>query len=315
MCPRSARLSGTTNSASAKSLDIFIGQVGTDINSAPTVKKATSFGNIRGLAPEDPTKQGGYYSASVAYYGHEHDLNSVAGDQKLNTFAVALASPLPKIEIPVRAGMITLVPFAKSVAGSGIDAAEVVFQPTNQIVDFYVDTRWTPGTVTANSVSTSKTWNKAPTMTWTPSSIYEYKVTGDTVDISLKSEYAAGGIMQHMGYVISGTTCDGIYLEVRDYGHAAAAPIVGLLTSIHRRPSWQPAPAPATTAGWDDNVAACPSAPVAPSQPGSSHGRGSCSRIRCGTRPSGAASTEAERRGNDRPDVSYRMGRRRRRHA
>ena len=45
---------------------------------------ATSFGNIRGLAPEDPTKQGGYYSASVAYYGHETDLNAVAGDQKAN---------------------------------------------------------------------------------------------------------------------------------------------------------------------------------------------------------------------------------------
>ena len=36
---------------------------------APTPKTVTSFGNIRGLAPEEPTKQGGYYSASVAYYG------------------------------------------------------------------------------------------------------------------------------------------------------------------------------------------------------------------------------------------------------
>ena len=61
----------------------------------------TSFGNIRGLAPEEPTKEGSYYSGSVAYYGATHDVNSVTGDQKVQTFAVALASPLPRIEIPV----------------------------------------------------------------------------------------------------------------------------------------------------------------------------------------------------------------------
>ena len=35
---------------------------------------------------------------------------------------------------------------------------------------------------------------------------------------SISSEYAAGGIEQHMGYVVSGTTQDGIYLEVCDLG-------------------------------------------------------------------------------------------------
>jgi hypothetical protein len=38
------------------------------------------------------------------------------------------------------------------------------------------------------------------------------------LDITLTSEYAAGGIDQHMGYIISGTTADGIYLEVKDVG-------------------------------------------------------------------------------------------------
>ena len=36
------------------------------------------------------------------------------------------------------------------------------------------------------------------------------------LDITLSSDYAAGGIIQHMGYIISGTTNDGTYLEVRD---------------------------------------------------------------------------------------------------
>lgn len=40
--------------------------------------------------------------------------------------------------------------------------------------------------------------------------------------VTLKSEYSAGSIDQHMGYVISGTTRDGVYLEICDLadGHS-----------------------------------------------------------------------------------------------
>jgi type IV pilus assembly protein PilY1 len=192
---------------------VFIGESGGTVNSAPTPKDVTSFGNIRGLAPEDPTKKGGYYSASVAYYGHEHDLSALTGDQKLTTFAVALASPLPKIEIPVNGRTITLVPFAKSVAGSGISAAEANFQPTNQIVDFYVDSITpTSGKFRVNFEDVEQ----GADHDMDAIVIYEYSVSGSVVTVTLTSEYAAGGIVQHMGYVISGTSNDGIFLEVRD---------------------------------------------------------------------------------------------------
>lgn len=195
------------------SRNIFIGQSGASVNSGPTPKVATSFGNLRGLAPEDPTKQGSYYAASVAYHAHETDLNPATGQQKLTTFAVALASPLPKIAIPVAGRTVTLVPFAKSVAGSGINAASNQFQPTNQIVDFYVDTI-TPTTgrfrVNFEDVEQGADHDMDAIVT------YEYSVVGSTVSVRLISEYAAGGITQHMGYIISGTTQDGIYLEVLD---------------------------------------------------------------------------------------------------
>jgi len=195
------------------SRNVFIGQAGAVINSAPTPKIVSSFGNIRGLAPEDPTKRGGYYAGSVSYYGHENDLNAAAGLQRVSTFAVALASPLPKIIIPVNGRTVTLVPFAKSVAGLGISAAETNFQPTNQIVDFYVDSI-TPTTgrfrVNFEDVEQGADHDMDAIV------IYEYSISGSTVTITLTSEYAAGGIVQHMGYVISGTTHDGIYLEVRD---------------------------------------------------------------------------------------------------
>jgi type IV pilus assembly protein PilY1 len=60
-------------------------------------------------------------AASVAHYGLTHDINAAkTGDQKVQTFVVALASPLPPIEIPVNGQKMTLVPFAKSVENNVI---------------------------------------------------------------------------------------------------------------------------------------------------------------------------------------------------
>src|SRR5690606_28780450 len=81
--------------------NVFIGEVGSTTDGAPTAKAASSFGNIRGLAPEEPTKQGTYYSASVARFARNNDINAAQGHQSVITYAIALASPLPKIEFPV----------------------------------------------------------------------------------------------------------------------------------------------------------------------------------------------------------------------
>jgi type IV pilus assembly protein PilY1 len=192
----------------------FIGQSGGTYDGAPTVKSVSSFGNIRGLAPEAPAKEGSYNAASVAYFGNQNDLNGANGVQRVQTFAVALASPLPKIDIPVNGGRITLVPFAKSVDGLGINRSQGAYQPTNQIVDFYVDTLTpTSGRFRVNYEDVEQ----GADHDMDAIAVYDYVVNPDnTVTITVTSEYAAGGIVQHMGYVISGTSSDGTYLEVRD---------------------------------------------------------------------------------------------------
>ncbi|ADE14081.1 fimbrial assembly protein [Nitrosococcus halophilus Nc 4] len=198
----------------------FIGQSGTDADGAPSAKNVTSLGNIRGLSPEEPTKLGGYYAASVAYFGHTNDLHSADGEQKMSTFGVALASPLPKIEIPVNNQTLTLVPFAKSVGTtsgcevSDISSAEGDFQPTDQIVDFYAETvTSTYGKFRINYEDVEQGADHDMDVIVE----YEYQVNSDgTVSITLNSTYSAGCVIQHIGYVISGTTADGTYLEVRD---------------------------------------------------------------------------------------------------
>jgi len=200
----------------------YIGQVGGNYDGSPSPKTVTSLGSIRGLAPEEPTKEGSYYSASIAYYGRVTDVSAAPGDQNIITYSVGLASPLPRIEIPIGNQVITLVPFAKSVGGClGIDGSQGHFQPTNTIVDFFVEEiSPTTGTFRINYEDVEQGADHDMDAIVK----YHYEVNPDnTVTITLASTYASGCIVQHCGYVISGTTADGTYLEVRDADTAATS--------------------------------------------------------------------------------------------
>jgi type IV pilus assembly protein PilY1 len=210
----------------------YIGDKGGVYDSSCAPKALTTLKDVRGLCPEEPTKQGGYYSAAVAYYGHEEDLNSATNDQKVLTYTVGLASPLPKIEIslgnPVKT--ITLVPFAKSVGdtcgGFDVPNAQGQFQPTNTIVDFYVESVTpTSGQFRINYEDVEQ----AADHDMDAIARYTYQVLkadytaaatpeeGTQVLVTVDGGvYASGCIIQHLGYIISGTTKDGTYLEVRD---------------------------------------------------------------------------------------------------
>ena len=209
----------------------FIGQSGSNIDGAPTAKIVNSLGNIRGLAPEEPTKRGSYYAASVAHYAKVTDLQptTMKGTQTIDSFFVALASPLPRIEAKLPNGkVINLVPFAKSVSGGGISSAKGSFQPTNQIVDFYVERIANSSTADADASVNGGRYEAKFRINFEDveqgadhdmDAIVEYTVKANadnTLDVQLKTIYEAGGIQHRMGYIISGTTKDGIYLVVQD---------------------------------------------------------------------------------------------------
>ncbi|MBW1804608.1 MAG: hypothetical protein JRJ85_28255, partial [Deltaproteobacteria bacterium] len=212
----------------------YIGRLGATYDGSCAPKDMDGFGDVRGLCPEEPTKQGSYYAASVAYYGRNSLTNPVVTtetgdpDAKLEvlSYMVALASALPRIEIPVAGQTVTLVPFAKSIGGClGIVPTQGTFQPTNTIVDFFVEAITpTSGTFRINYEDVEQAADHDMDAIVT----YEYQVIDDAGDpvaqsadgtkvkITLSSDYASGGINQHLGYIISGTTADGTYLEVVD---------------------------------------------------------------------------------------------------
>jgi len=206
----------------------FIGQSESVYDGAPTAKTVSSIGKIRGLAPEEPTKEGSYYSAAIAYYAKTHDVNTADDDQTIDSFYVALASPLPQFKLDLNGQTVTLVPFAKSVGGClGISPTNF-FQPTNQIVDFYVDTLANmPGAPFDSGINGGRPYIKfrinfedveqAADHDMDAIAVYEISVTSSgTLQVDVAATYASGCIIQHLGYIVSGTTADGVYLVVRD---------------------------------------------------------------------------------------------------
>ena len=196
-------------------------------------KNVDSLGNIRGLCPDEPTRQGSYYTASVAHYARTNDLSSVQKNQTVTNYMVGLSSPRPRIEIPVMGGKVTVVPFAKSVGGSGsygINPGKDDYQPTDTIVDYFVeDITPTRGSFRINfeDVEQAADYDMDAIVRYTYQLVdssgdpVDNPTAGSEVKITVESEYAAGSIIQHLGYIISGTQSDDTYLVVRDDDTAA----------------------------------------------------------------------------------------------
>ncbi|MGD9039399.1 MAG: Calx-beta domain-containing protein [Desulfobacteraceae bacterium] len=234
----------------------YIGQVQSSYDGSCLPKNMAGFGDVRGLCPEEPTKQGSYYAASVAYHGRTQDINPVEGEQNVLSYMVGLASPLPRINIKVGTKEITLVPFAKSAGGCIVPGPDMgLYQPTNTIVDFFVEEiTHTYGKFRINFEDVEQ----GADHDMDAIVVYEYQVIdaggnpvsdpadGTRVKITLSSDYAAGCIIQHIGYVISGTTQDGTYLEVRDSDTASGSDVDYFLDT-------PPGVLPGTASDWDDD--------------------------------------------------------------
>jgi type IV pilus assembly protein PilY1 len=218
----------------------FIGQVGGTADDAPTPKTLNNgLRNVRGLAPDEPSKQGSFYSASIAYWAKTNnirpDLTSTTGTVNVNidSYVVALSSPLPNLQIPVGGRTVSLVPFAKSIGGEGISRTKGDYQPTNQIVDFYLE-EYTPSTL-ANGNGFRAVFQinfedveQGGDHDMDAIAKYTIEVVNGELLVTVVPTYEAGGIQQNMGFVISGvvdsggTVRDGVYLVARDEGSSGA---------------------------------------------------------------------------------------------
>lgn len=193
----------------------LIGQSGSHADGACTEKTINGLGTIRGLCPDAPTGNGSFYAAAVAYYGNRNDVNSrVPNDQNITVITAGMTSTLPQLAIPVGDSVVTIIPFAKSVGGClGVVPDEGSFQPTNTVADFYIEQKTADrGRLRVNF----EDMEQGADHDMDAIVFYEYQVHGNTVTISVVSDSASSCLIQHLGYIISGTTEDGTYLVIRD---------------------------------------------------------------------------------------------------
>lgn len=229
---------------------VFIGEAPGQYDGTPSPKWAGSFGDIRGLAPEEPTKMGGYYSASVAHYGRITDLRpDLPGDQSVPTYTVALASPLPRINIPVGGDTVTIIPFGKTVAGicpadwglPNPDPSQGAFQPTTTIVSVLVE-ELTP--TTGSFRISFEDMEQGADHDMDAYVHFSYRVLDNrSVNVRMRSAYESGACLtMHLGYIVSGTTTDGTYLEVRNRSISAEQDTSYFLDTGHQSaedPGWK----------------------------------------------------------------------------
>lgn len=193
-------------------------------NSILGANTLSSLSIVNGL-PQEPSKKGTYQLAGLAYFAHTRGVASSAQSTytKVDTVAVAMSSPIPEIKIKVGEQTVRLMPYARSVAYCVWADAQASaekrcinssYQPTASIVDFYITK---PLTTTEGEFRVSfDDQEQASDYDMDMVVRYNYRVENSKLKITTTTEYSSVSLNIHAGFAISGTTADGIYLDVRD---------------------------------------------------------------------------------------------------
>lgn len=223
------------NAEFSGSRKFFVGEAPGNVDGNPSAKVASSFKNIRGHGPDATQSQGSFYGASVARFGKYTGVKNPAlpasTPLRVEQISIALDSHIPKIQIPMANGKsISLVLMSKSISDYGLTTDRTKYQGTGQITAFFIDkmanTNATNVDATVNSgypyykfrVSFSD-MDQGGDNESDAKVTYEIKVNGPAAtatSLSIGMEYmqSSTGIEIHQGYVISGSTNDGLYLDV-----------------------------------------------------------------------------------------------------
>lgn len=212
---------------------VFIGQSGATFDRACT-SKAGNFNTIRGLCPEEPTKEGSFYVAGLANYAKTNDLRPlIDGNQNMTTFVVSTGSAVPKMEFNVDGKKVQIVPIFHdgcpstsytgcASQGAGGDNSK------GALVDFKLcpdDADWLAEKASPNNYTScyDGEWDDAE-YGWDYELDIQYRIyvkTGAaTITLKTKGLAAAAGHLDFAGYNISGVTGAGEYYEIRCGGSA-----------------------------------------------------------------------------------------------
>lgn len=194
---------------------LFVGETGSVDDKACSPKTVANLSEAKGICPESGVLEGTYDVAGLAHFARTNDLRSsgataLQGEQKLNTYAVALSPVVPKINVSVDGKPVVILPslYYRHVTGNG-----------------GVDNTISGGSLIDFKIARQDATGGKYLMNWEISSAggdydqdiistLEYSVSGDEVTVSTQIiQKSLGTADAGIGYVISGTTQDGLHLH------------------------------------------------------------------------------------------------------
>ncbi|MCH8531184.1 MAG: hypothetical protein LAT65_10035 [Saccharospirillum sp.] len=215
--------------------DFFIGKIDdgvvSDTDGLCTSKTVGSLASAIGLCPEAPRLEGSYLVAGLAHYAYMTDIrpdlpSSSDNDKKIKTYAVALAPAVPQIDIPLPGGGSTVVRMLPACSARNNDnvynsCALVDFKIIDQNVDEGT------GSFLVNWENSEQGGDYDMDMI----GILSYQITGTNITVTTRTTAETAPRQMGFGYVISGTTQDGIHLTSGVNGFNSAA--VGLTGCVN----------------------------------------------------------------------------------
>jgi len=222
----------------------LIGSNGVTTDNQCSGKTLTSLSAASGICPEVPSLEGGYGLAGLAYANQMVDLRPLyqtsrndrwgvtstnpnpafAARQPMATYSVALAESLPKFEIPVSGGTVTFLPACQA-NSTGTAIATSSGWRVCSLTDLRVTNLVTNGSGQPVSGSLDAAWEDS---TWGN----DYDMDGvsqldfcvgiacspsiatNSIKITAQATRAAAGHALRFGYIVTGTSQDGTYLDI-----------------------------------------------------------------------------------------------------
>jgi len=213
--------------------NFFVGNVtGAPSSSANScvAKTVTDLGDVTGICPEAPSLLGTYQIAGAAYYAHSNrirsDITVPSGDTsslKVTTYGISLATNTPQIVVPVpnSSRKVTLIPALR------VNLTDNNPPPIGPgaIVDFRVINQ----NIAAGTGSFYVNWENS-----TQGSDYDQDMWGvisyaintatNSVAVTTVANSLSAGTSISFGYIINGTTQDGLHFHSGGLGNNGGTP-------------------------------------------------------------------------------------------
>lgn len=190
----------------------FIGSNGTDKNQLCSPKAFTSLANMSGTCPDAPRLEGTYHIAGLAHHARSQGIPlSGTGNktQIVQTFGVALAPAVPKVEVPVPGSTtgqtVTILPACRNITTTP--------NANCAIVDFKIIEQKTINNVNHGSLyvnwEDSEQGGDYDQDMW---GIIKYEISQTEAIIKTQMVAMSASQVIGFGYVVSGTTDDGFHV-------------------------------------------------------------------------------------------------------